>query len=268
MIVVTGATGQLGGLVVEKLLAAGSEVGVSVRSADKARGLAERGVRVREAAAYDDLAAMSASLEGARTVLVVSPPVMGLEGARLSAAAFEAARRAGVERVVYTSHQAASAASRFGAARVHAAAEEALAATGLRWTALRNGYYATMTSMLLAGARDGVLRTPADGPVSWTTHDDLAGGAAAVLLDDTLADGPTPPLTGPEAVDLAVVAERAGVRREVVGDEEHVASMVAAGSPEARARFLLGMFEAARAGEFDVVDPHLATLLGRPAARA
>ena len=79
MIVVTGATGRLGGLTVERLLAQrpASEVGVSVRSPEKATALAERGVQVR-AGDYTDPESMTRSLEGARTVLLVSASVFGI----------------------------------------------------------------------------------------------------------------------------------------------------------------------------------------------
>lgn len=273
MIIVTGATGRLGGLVVERLLAQrpASEVGVSVRDPAKAEALAARGVRVR-AAAYDDGAALRESLAGARTVLLVSGHALGDEGVRQHAQVVEAARDAGAERVVYTSHQAAAAGSAFAPARDHAGTEEVLAGSGLSWASLRDGFHAaTLEFWVAAAASDGVLRLPEDGPVSWTTHEDLADAATATLLAERLPDAPTPPLTGPEALDAAGVAERLSAlsgtawRREVVADDAYVAGLVGHGTPEPVARLLLGMFEASRAGEFDVVDPHLAQLLGRAA---
>lgn len=272
MIVVTGATGRLGGLTVERLLERlpASEVGVSVRDPAKAAALAERGVRVR-AGDYSDPDGLVTAFEGARTVLLVSGSALGEAGVRQHADAVEAARRAGVERVVYTSHQCASPGSAFVPGRDHAATEAVLAGSGLAWTSLRDGFHADATGFWLAMARDGVLRLPQDGPVSWTTHADLAEAAAAVLLEEGRADGPTPPLTGPEALDAAGIAARASglaaasYRREVVGDEEFVAGLVGHGTPEPVARMLLSMFEASRAGEFDVVDPYLATLVGHPA---
>jgi NAD(P)H dehydrogenase (quinone) len=274
MIVVTGATGRLGGLTVERLLAQlpASEIGVSVRSPEKAAELAERGVQVRPGD-YTDPESMARSVEGARTVLLVSASVFGAEGVRQHGNVIDAAKRAGVERVVYTSHQAAAPDSRFAACWDHTATERLLADSGLAWTSLRDGFHATSVGFWLSMADEGVLRLPLDGPVSWTTHEDLAEAAALTLLDDGLADGPTPPLTGPEALDAAALAARASeltgttYRREVVTDREFVEGLVGHGTPAPMAEALLTMFLASRAGEFDVFDPYLATLVGHPATR-
>lgn len=117
----------------------------------------------------------------------------------------------------------------------------------------------------------GTIVAPADGPVSWTTHDDLAEAIAVVLADESRLDGVTPPLTGQESLDLsdvaALVSELTGrtVRRVVADDDEWKAGHVARGMPAPRADFMLGMFLASRRGEFDVVDRSLPDLLGRPA---
>lgn len=274
MIVVTGATGRLGGLTVEQLLARvpASEVGVSVRSPEKAAALADRGVRVRDGD-YTDVESLVTSFEGARVVLLVSAATFGPEGVAQHRTAIEAAQRAGVERLVYTSHQCAHPDTAFAAGQDHIATERLLAESGLAWTSLRDGFHASTVGFWLDQSRDGVFRLPEDGPVSWTTHEDLAEAAAASLLAESPVDGPTPPLTGPESLDATAVADRASqltgraYRREVIGDEEFVAGMVGHGVPEPMAEALLTMFLASRAGEFDVVDPYLATLLGRPATR-
>jgi uncharacterized protein YbjT (DUF2867 family) len=274
MIIVTGATGRLGGLTVQRLLEKipAGELGVSVRSPEKAVALADRGVRVR-AGDYTDGESLATSFEGARTVLLVSAATFGPEGVAQHRTAIEAAKRAGVERVVYTSHQCAHPETVFAAGQDHIATERLLADSGLAWTSLRDGFHASSIDFWLGQAQDGVLRLPEDGPVSWTTHEDLAEAAALTLLAERPVDGPTPPLTGPEALDAAAVAERASAltgrayRREVVGDEEFVAGLVGHGVPQLMADALLTMFLASRAGEFDVVDPHLATLVGHPATR-
>ena len=94
----------------------------------------------------------------------------------------------------------------------HAATEAMLEDSGLAFTALRNGFYASSGRMLLGQAFEtGELAAPADGPVSWTAHDDLAEAAAIVLTDEGRFEGPTPPLTGSAALDLA------GLAAEVTG---------------------------------------------------
>ncbi len=111
---------------------------------------------------------------------------------------------------------------------------------------------------------------PADGPVSWTTPADLAEGAAAILASEGRFDGPTPPLTATDAVDLhdvaAVLSEVSGrtVRRVVVDDDDFVAGLVEHGTPEPLARLFLGGYRARRRGEFAVTDPTLQGLIGRP----
>jgi NAD(P)H dehydrogenase (quinone) len=272
MIVVTGANGVLGRGVVENLLALvpAEQVGVSVRDPQGAADLAERGVRVRRGD-YDEPATLADAFAGADQVLVVSGLSLGEAGVAQHRTAIEAAAAAGAGRVLYTSHQGALADSPFAAGPDHAATEEALAGVGLPWTALRNGFYANTVPRLLGdAATTGELRLPADGPVAWTTREDLAAATARLLVDGA-PDGPTAPLTGPEAVDLeqvaAIVGDIAGrpVRRVVVDEEEYVADLVAHGTPEHLARMMLGLFAASRRGDFAPADPTLAQLIGRPA---
>jgi uncharacterized protein YbjT (DUF2867 family) len=274
VIVVTGANGQLGRAVVERLLerVPAEEIGVSVREPARAKDLAERGVRVRQAD-FTDATGLAPAFAGATRVLVVSTDAAGEAALARHRTAVRAAAEAGVERVHYTSHMGASPSSLFLPTRDHAATEAALRDCGVPFTALRNGFYASTVPMLLGQAlRTGELAAPADGPVSWTTHADLADATARVLTGDAV-DGPTPPLTGPEAVDLAGVADIVTrltgreIRRVVVPDADYRAGLLAHGLPEWRADVLVGMFAASRRGEFAAVDPALATLLGRPAQR-
>ena len=96
--------------------------------------------------------------------------------------AIEAATAAGVERIVYTSHMGANAASPFAPMPDHAATEAALRDSGVAYTALRSGFYATSGIMLMGRALEtGTLAAPEDGPVSWTAHADLAEAAALAL---------------------------------------------------------------------------------------
>ncbi|MEU7620342.1 SDR family NAD(P)-dependent oxidoreductase, partial [Micromonospora rifamycinica] len=184
----------------------------------------------------------------------------------------DAARAAGARRILYTSHQAAARDSLFPAQLTHAATEEHLATLGIAFTALRNGFYASALQFAIGDAvRTGRLVAPADGPVSWTAHADLAEVAAIALTEQGALDGITPPLTAPQLLDLeavaGVLADHTGrpVSRIVVGDDEWRSAAVARGMPEAAADFTLGMYRAARRGEFAVTDPTLEALLGRPA---
>lgn len=273
MIVVTGANGRLGRLIVTRLLGRvpAETLGVSVRDAAQAADLAALGVRVREAS-YDDPVALARAFEGATQMLMVSSNSSAHGGDTLGQhrAAIGVAQAAGVRRIVYTSQMAAAADSLFPPARLHAATEAMLAASGLAWTALRNGFYADSGVDQLRGAfATGVIEAPADGPVAWTTHADLATAAARVLTDEGRFDGPTPPLTTTEALDLGELARIASrvlgrtVERRTLADDAFRAQLVARQLPPPVVDIVAGMYQASRRGEFDKVDPTLARLLGR-----
>lgn len=270
MYVITGATGQLGSQIIDHLLdrVPASSVGVSTRDVEKAAGLAERGVRVR-AGDFTDPASLEHAFEGARRLLVVSSAIRGGGAAAANRDAIDAAHAVGAERVLYTSHQAASKDSLFAPQSVHAETEEHLAGLGVPFTALRNGFYANSLSFFIGAALEtGQLVAPADGPVSWTAHGDLAEAAAIALCEDGVLDGVTAPLTAPEALDLEAVAALLSditgrtITRVVAADEDWRAAAIERGMPAAAADFTLGMYRAARRGEFAVTDPTLENLLG------
>ncbi|GAB2941706.1 NAD(P)H-binding protein [Nonomuraea fastidiosa] len=273
MLIVTGATGRLGSLILDRLLerVPAEKVGISVRDVTKAAALAERGVRVR-AGDFTEPDTLKLAFEGAERVLVISASIRGEAATAANIAAIDAARAAGARRVLYTSHQAASPASLFAPQPVHAATEEHLRRLGIPYTALRNGFYASTLELFLEAAIEtGRLAAPLDGPVSWTSHEDLAEAAVLALTEDGVFDGVTPPLTAPRTLDFAGVAAILSritgrtIERVVMEDEEWVAAMVADGMPRPAAAFLLTMFLASRKGEFDVTSPALESALGRPA---
>jgi NAD(P)H dehydrogenase (quinone) len=267
MIIVTGATGQLGRAITERLLdrLPATEVAATVRDPGKALDLEARGVQVRQAD-FKNPATLTSAFQGASQVLIISGPADPAP----HRAAIDAAKAAGAERILYTSHQGASPRSLFAATAAHAQTEQDLQASGVAFTALRNGFYATSAIQFLGQAiTTGTIVVPEDGPVSWTAHADLADAAVVALTESGRLDGITPPLTGPEALDLAdisrVASELTGreITRVTLSDDEWLDRMRSFGVPEASASFLLGSFAASRNGEFDVVDPSLGQLLGR-----
>ncbi|MFC9961554.1 SDR family oxidoreductase [Streptomyces nigra] len=271
MIIVTGATGKLGRRVVERLLerVPAGRVGVSVRDPGKAQDLADRGVRVRQGD-FDDPASLVHAFEGAEQLLLVSLDRAGEDCVAGHRTAIDAAVKADVGRILYTSQMGAAHDSRFQPCRDHAATEDLLRATGLPWTALRNGFYASSALQFLEAApRTGDIALPADGPVAWTGHDDLAEATAAILTGEARFDGPTPPLTGAAALDLDTIAEIASrvtgrpFTRSVVPDDAYREQILAHGAPSHLADLLLSIFAAARNGEFTAVAPTLAGLIGR-----
>lgn len=274
MIIVTGASGQLGHAIVKALVGRvpADRVGASVRDLGKAGELAALGVRVRRGD-FADPASLSHAFEGATQVLMVSSNARAYGGDSHAQhrSAIAAARAAGARRIVYTSHMAVSPTSAFPPMWDHAANEELLGQSGLAWTALRHGFYAASGLGFMGDApQTGVLAAPADGEVSWTAHADLAEAAAVILAgQEGRFEGPTPPLTGSEALDLAglagIASELLGrpVRRQVTADDELRAKMAARGAPPPVADIALGFYRASRAGEFATVDPTLGQLLRR-----
>ena len=273
MIIVTGATGNFGRQVVEGLLEKlpPEQVGVSTRDPGKAGDLEQRGVRVCKGD-FAEPSGLRQAFDGAEQVLIVSGTAMGADGVRQHGNAIQAAKDAGVRRILYTSHQGRGEASIFVPTREnHVPTDALLAGCGVPYVSLQNGFYAESALYQLRGLRDtGRIALPADGPVSWTARADLAEAAVAVLLEPgLLPNGPSPALTGSEMLDFSdvarIVSEILGkpVEREVVSDEAYRAMLVEQGMSEPYAGLLLSLYAAARAGEFTVVDPTLERLIGR-----
>lgn len=272
MIVVTGATGKLGGAVVTQLLerVSADQIAVSVRDPEKVGALADRGVDVRHGD-NDDPESLVRAFDGASTVLIVSLPRWGDEAVAANRTAIDAARRASVGRILYTSHAGADLLSAFDPCVVHARTEAYLLEAGVPFTTLRDGFYTDTPIRWAQQARDtGEMRFPEDGPVSWTTREDIAAAIAALLADETL-DQRIVNLTAGEAVDIAqlaaITSDLTGrdIRRVTVPDDEFVRSMIDAGTPEQGARVVLSIIAASRERRMSVVDPALAQLAGRPA---
>lgn len=270
VIIVTGATGALNGATVDQLLERlpASEVAVAVRDTAKAERFAQRGVEVRRGD-YADPDRLPAAFAGADQLLLVSSNDPAADATSLHRAAIDAALTAGVKRILYTSHQAAAPDNPFAPGRDHFATEQLLAASGIPWTSLRNGFYAHSLQWLAGPWREtGVIAVPGDGPVSWTAREDAAEAAAVILASDGAYDGPTT-ITAPEAPTFAelarVASELSGrtIRYQQMDEQDWIAAQLAAGQPERMSRFLLGFYQATQGGFFAGVDPLLGELLGR-----
>ena len=135
MIIVTGATGQLGHAIVERLLNSlpKDQFAACARDLKKAQDLTSQGVQVRQAD-FAQPETLKAAFEGATQVLLVSSNARAYGGDPLAQhqAAITAAKAAGIRRILYTSHMGAGATSAFPPMRDHAATEEMLAASDLK----------------------------------------------------------------------------------------------------------------------------------------
>ncbi|MFY1828501.1 SDR family oxidoreductase [Myxococcus fulvus] len=182
MIAVTGATGHLGRHVIDQLLrkVPATQVVAVVRSPDKAKDLAGRGVQVRQGD-YEKPATLDAAFQGIDSLLLISSNEVGK---RLSQheAAIAAAKKAGVQRVAYTSLLHADT-SGISLAPEHLATEKALRASGLPFILLRNGWYLeNYTENLGSALQHGVLLGAAkEGRIAAAARADFAAAAVAVL---------------------------------------------------------------------------------------
>src|SRR3954447_22042648 len=184
-IVVTGATGHLGRLVVEALLARGvpaQEIVATGRRVETLADLTDRGVVVRHAD-YTDPASLRAAFDGAEKLLLVSGSEVGQRVAQ-HGNAIAAARDAGVRLIAYTSITRADT-STLQLAQEHRATEEALAASGVPHVLLRNSWYLeNYTAQLPAYLQHGIVGAAGTGQVSAATRADYAEAAAAVLATE------------------------------------------------------------------------------------
>jgi len=269
-IVVTGATGQLGHLVVEALLDRGvpaSEITAVARSTDKLADLADRGVTVT-AADYTDPASLDAAFAGADSVLLVSSNDFNDRPGQ-HRNAIDAAKRAGVSRLVYTSGPKATTSSVLLLAD-HGTTENYLQESGLPSTALRNGWYVeNYTAQWPTYREHGMVGSAGEGRVSLAPRSDFAEAAAVVLTTDG-HEGKVYELGG-EAVTLtelaAVFSDATGTKVEYtdVPVEALVGILEGAGLPAPLATVFADVDRGIAAGELFVDPADLEELLGRPA---
>lgn len=265
---VTGSTGQLGGRVAARLAARGLAQRLVVRDAGRAPVLPET-TAVAVPGGYADGDGMRRALAGARTLFLVSAS----EDARRTAAhrsAVAAAVDAGVARIVYLSYLAAAEEATFTFARDHFHTEEAIRATGLRFTFLRPSMYLDYL-LVLVGA-DGVIRGPAgDGRIAMVARDDVADVAAAVLAEEG-HDGQTYDVTGAEALtlhELAAELARASGRPVSYHPEtsaEARASRAHYGAPDFEVEGWITSYAAIATGEMAVVSDTVRRVAGHPPA--
>ncbi|MDP0399894.1 SDR family oxidoreductase [Tsukamurella strandjordii] len=270
-ILITGATGQLGRLVIDSLLARGADpqsIRAGARDTAKAADLAERRVDIVHLD-YSDPSSVTAALDGVDSVLLISGTDIGVRIAQHQKI-IDAAKAAGVSKFVYTSVSKATT-SDFVLAPDHKATEEAIVAAGLPAVILRNNWYTeNYADALTQAAETGVLAASAGaGRVASASRLDYAEAAAAVLLEDNQI-GAIYELGGDVAWDFndlaAAISEVTGkpVEYRPLSTEEHAAALRASGLDEGTVGFVTAIDAGIRDGALEETDGTLARLLGRP----
>ncbi|MGH8794268.1 MAG: SDR family oxidoreductase [Stackebrandtia sp.] len=271
MFIVTGATGHLGRLVVEELLARGvsaSDVVAVVRDPQKAADLRARGVQARQAD-YDRPDTLKAAFAGGGRLLFVSSSEVGRRMPQ-HGNVVDAAVAAGVDKLVYTSLLGADSTS-VGLAKEHWPTEKLIHKSGLPYTVLRNGWYLENYTEKLAPALEhgAIVGSAGQGRISAATRADYAAAAAVVLIGDG-HDGATYELAGDVAFTMpelaAEVARHSGkpvVYRDLP-EVEYAKALAAAGLPRPVAEMIADSDVGVAKGELLNQSTHLRDLIGRP----
>ena len=269
-IAVTGATGQLGRLVVQKLKehTGARHIVALARTPAKAANL---GVAVREAD-YSRPDTLADALPGVHTLLLISSSEVGQRIAQ-HRNVIEAAKAAGLKHVAYTSVLHADT-SPLDLAEEHCATEADLRASGLPFTILRNGWYTENYTGSISGALAGgaLMGSAGEGQISSAARADYAEAAVAVLTGEG-HQGKTYELAGDEAWTLSDLA--AGISRQTgktlpyqnLSEADYVAALSGFGLPKELAQAIAGWDVAASQGTLFDDSRQLSALIGRPTTR-
>jgi NAD(P)H dehydrogenase (quinone) len=271
-LLVTGAAGQLGRQVVERLLERNAgRIIATTRTPEKLADLAQRGVDVR-AADYNQPESLQKAFAGAERLLLVSTGDLFPEGLRLRQhrAAVQAAVDAGVKHVLYTSGPAPHPTPKGTLINDHYWTEQALAASPLEWTILRHHIYTDVLVGALKGAlQHGVLSGSAgDGGNNYVTRADCARADAAALASD-FSGRRILDITGPAPVTPAELAEIASeltgrpLRYQSLTRAEHEKMLLGFGLPPFLVDALASFDEAQARGYLAVRSPAVAELTGK-----
>jgi NAD(P)H dehydrogenase (quinone) len=267
---VTGASGQLGRLVVQNLLerCPATDIVAIVRDPAKAADLAAAGVEIR-VADYEDRVALDAAVAGLDKLLLISSNQLGRRAAQ-HANVIGAAKAAGVKHVVYTSAPKATT-SALVLAPEHKATEEYLMSSGLDYTILRNNWYTENYAMSVQKAKESgaLVAAAGTGRVASASRADYAEGAAVVLTSEG-HEGRVYELSGDRAWDYnelaSAIAEVSGTpcTYQAIEPAELVAGMKQAGMDEGVAGFVAALDANIAQGELADACTDLCDLLGRP----
>ncbi|MDQ1186395.1 SDR family oxidoreductase [Agrobacterium larrymoorei] len=273
-ILVTGASGHLGQAIIRHLLETydvpAANIVAASRDTAKLAGLAAKGVETR-AADFDDASSLDSAFQGIDTLLIISTDALAVPGQRLKQhkAAVAAAAKAGVKHLAYTSMPNPDK-SLVTFAPDHLGTEEAVKASGLPYTIIRNAWYLDnylhgMPHNLASGQW---FTATGNGKVSNISRDDCARAAAAALAKGK-AENKTYTLTGPELLDAdqiaALVSEATGkpLKAVKVSPEDLQKGIEGAGLPGFVAAMLASADANIAAGNFEILTDDYEILTGK-----
>ncbi|RMV70141.1 hypothetical protein ALP05_04205 [Pseudomonas caricapapayae] len=271
MIVVTGATGQLGRIVIEQLLrrVPAAQIVAAVRSPAKAADLSARGIQVRQAD-YSQPSTLDSAFAGADKVLLISSSEIGHRLPQHQAV-IDAAKRAGVKLLAYTSVLHADT-SVLGLAKEHRETEDYLRASGVPFALLRNGWYTENYTAGIPGAlaHGAVMGSADQGRISSASRLDYAEAAAVLLTSEHEQAGKVYELAGDEPYTLAefaaLLTTQSGKALSYVNlpQAEFEAALIEAGLPDFVAQLLADSDAAAAKGALFDDSRQLSELIGLP----
>ncbi|WML56128.1 SDR family oxidoreductase [Neobacillus sp. PS2-9] len=267
---VTGATGKLGTKVVEALLKTvpASQLAVSVRNPEKAEGFKAKGVEVRQGD-FDLPETLDSAFAGIDRLLIISADGDNETRIRQHTAAVEAAERAQVKFIAYTSLANASETTMF-LAPPHRATEEAILKTGIPYSFLRNNWYLENEVSGIQGVLAGApwVTSAGAGKVGWALQQDYAEAAAAVLAgnghENTIYELSGKLLSQDELVSALATVLGKEVAVQHVDDATYTDIMKGAGVPEFIIPFLVDIQSGIRDGALEIESNDFEKLLGRP----
>lgn len=265
MILITGGTGTVGSEVVKQLAATGAKFRVLVRQPDKAPKLPQVDVVKGD---LTEAGRLGSAFKGVDTLFLLAPSAPG--SMEMVNATLDAAKAAGVKRVVRLSVMGADARSLVSLSKWHAGTEAHLKASGLAWTLLRPGHFMSNTlSYASTVKKDGAFYGNfGSGKLCMVHPADIAGVAVKVLTTPG-HEGLVYTLTGPEPLSMAEVAAKlskvAGrpVKYVDLAAEALRSGLTAAGLPLWLADDYVTMGAFAATGGMAKPDPAVPTLLGR-----
>ncbi|MBI5808150.1 MAG: SDR family oxidoreductase [Ignavibacteriales bacterium] len=271
MILITGASGHLGGATIDFLLKKNpnAKIKALVRSEEKGKDLKAKGVEIAigDYLNYDSLVSAMKDVE---TMLLISTSTMGDRHAQ-HANAIRAAKENGLKLIVYTSVLKANPNSKFSAGIDHYKTEGDIKNSGISYTIMRNTYYADFLPNIIGNAIESgaIYYSAGNAKVNFALRSEMAEANAVVLANPTAHQNKIYEIT---SASKYTFDEIAGILSEITGKQIKYVdipvevlkeNIIKFGMPKEVADLMGSIAESMKAGEFDFIDPTLEKLIGR-----